>query len=162
MTQKLLFLVSFVVAAASAAAQERWATYANPRFGTTVDYPADLFPQRDPPPENGDGQAFRSRDGRTRLALWGSYNAGDDTPESYVRKFIEPEGGVTYRQVTRRYFAVSGLRHGEIFYQRCNFSTAPDDVVDCFRMTYPATEKAAIDRIVARLARSLRNGGHER
>jgi hypothetical protein len=24
-------------------AKERWATYSNPRFGTTADYPADLF-----------------------------------------------------------------------------------------------------------------------
>ncbi len=33
------------LAALSAAvpAQGRWATYSNPRFGTTADYPADLF-----------------------------------------------------------------------------------------------------------------------
>jgi len=37
-------------------AEERSATYTNPRFGTTADYPPDLFTVLDPPPENGDGQ----------------------------------------------------------------------------------------------------------
>lgn len=161
MTRALLLLATLCIAA-SAAAQQRWTTYANPRFGTTVDYPADLFSQRDPPPENGDGQAFRSRDGGTRLSVWGQYNVNDDTPESYVKEIVEPDGGITYRQITRRYFVVSGLRKGDIFYQRCNFAAAPDDVVDCFKATYPAAAKAAMDPAVARLSRSLRNGGHQR
>jgi hypothetical protein len=48
-----------VVAGLSAAvpAQGRWATYSNPRFGTTADYPADLFAVQDPrgrlPPVSG-------------------------------------------------------------------------------------------------------------
>src|SRR6185437_13958306 len=147
---------------ASAAAQERWMTYANPRFGTTVDYPANLFPQRDPPPANGDGQGFRSRDGHMRLSAWGQYNVNDDTPESYVKGIVEPDGGLTYRQITSRYFVVSGLRNGEVFYQRCNFAAKPDDVVDCFKLTYPTASKAAMDSVVARVSRSLRNGGHQR
>jgi hypothetical protein len=32
-------------------AKERWAIYSNPRFGTTADYPADLFTVLDPPPD---------------------------------------------------------------------------------------------------------------
>jgi len=159
MTRTLLFLVTLCVAA-SAAAQQRWATYANPRFGTTVDYPASLFPQRDPPPANGDGQRFRSRDGRMRLSAWGQYNVNDDTPESYVKDIVERDGGITYRQITQRYFVVSGLRQGEIFYQRCNFAAKPDDVIDCFKLIYPAADKAVLDPVVARLSRSLRNGGH--
>jgi hypothetical protein len=161
MTRALLFLVTFCIVA-SAAAQERWATYANARFGTTVDYPANLFPQRDPPPANSDGQGFRSRDGRVHLSVWGHYNINDDTPESYVKEIVEPDGGITYRQITPRYFVVSGLRKGEIFYQRCNFAAKPDDVVDCFKVTYPTANKAAMDPVVARLSRSLRNGGHQR
>jgi hypothetical protein len=57
---------------------------------------------------------------------------------------------------------VSGLRKGEIFYQRCNFAAKPDDVIDCFEVTYPPANKAAMDSAVARLSRSLRNGGHQR
>jgi hypothetical protein len=80
-----------------------------------------------------------------------------------VQQFIEPRG-VTYRQITRRYFAVSGLRNGDIFYQRCNFPAKRDGVVDCFETTYPATDKATMDRVVTRLSRSVRNspGRHPR
>jgi hypothetical protein len=143
---------------ASASAQQRWAAYANPRFGTTIDYPADLFARRDPPPANGDGQAFRSRDGRARLAVWGAYNVNSDSPQQYVQQYIEPDGGITYRQITARYFAVSGLRKGDIFYQRCNFSPDRDGVIDCFEATYPEADKTAMDAVVARLSRSLRSG----
>jgi hypothetical protein len=156
MTRKLLFAV-VLFAAASAAAQNRWTTYANPRFGTIIDYPADLFPQADPPPENGDGQAFRSRDGRTRLAVWGSYNVGPYTPESYLDEIAKP-ASVTYRRVTAGYFVVSGTRGGDIYYERCNFAPKPDDRIHCFEATYPAADKAAMDAILPRLSQSLRAG----
>jgi hypothetical protein len=141
---------------------ERWATYANPRFGTTVDYPADIFPQRDPPPENGDGQAFRSRDGHARLLVWGSFNAREDTPEatcsSSSSRAASPIG--RSRGATSR---CQGC-NGDIFYQRCNFPAKRDGVVDCFETTYPATDKATMDRVVTRLSRSVRNspGRHPR
>ncbi len=154
---RLLFLAIALCAAGVAAAQQRWATYANPRFGTTADYPADLFVQRDPPPANGDGQAFRTRDGRARLAVWGAYNVQDDTPQSYLQSYAP--SGITYRQVTSRHFVVSGTHEGEIFYERCNFSAGRDGVINCFELTYPAADKAAMDRIVTRLSQSLRNGG---
>jgi hypothetical protein len=57
---------------------------------------------------------------------------------------------------------VSGLRKGEIFYQRCNSSAKPDDVIDCFELTYLPANKASLDPVVARLSRALRNGGHQR
>jgi len=156
-TRALLWLIA-LGAVATAAAQQRWTTYANARFGTTIDYPADLFAQHDPPPENGDGQAFRSRDGRARLAVWGAYNVDGDSPQAYVQQYVEPDGGISYRQITARHFVVSGLRNGDIFYQRCNFAAAPGDVIDCFKATYPETDKAAMDAVVARLSRSLRSG----
>jgi hypothetical protein len=145
-------------AVATATAQQRWTTYANPRFGTTIDYPADLFVARDPPPDNGDGQAFRSRNGRIHLAVWGRYNVDGNSPQQYVDDYVEKDGGITYRQITARHFIVSGLRNGDIFYQRCNFAAPPGDVVDCFKTTYPAADKAAMDAVVARLSQSLRSG----
>ena len=150
-----------LVVVTDAAAQQRWTTYANPRFGATVDYPADRFVRRDPPPENGDGQAFHTRDGRARLAVWGAYNVDNDTPQQYVEQYVERDGGITYRQITARHFVVSGVRKGDIFYQRCNFPAPPDDVIDCFEATYPPADKAAMDAVVARLSRSLRSGGHQ-
>jgi hypothetical protein len=159
---RTVLLGAFVFGVATAAvAQQRWTTYANPRFGATIDYPADLFVRPDPPPENGDGQAFHTRDGRARLAVWGAYNIDGDSPQHYVDEYIERDGGITYRQITARYFVVSGVRKGDIFYQRCNFPVPPDDVIACFQATYPPADKAAMDAVVARLGRSLRSGGHQ-
>ncbi len=142
---------------ATASAQTRWATYANARFGTTADYPADLFSKNDPPPENGDGQSFRTADERAQLAIYGSYNVENDTPASYVERLVDKKG-VTYKKITKTYYAVSGLRGADIFYERCNFRTGDAAPIDCFQITYPAREKAAWDAIVTRISKSLRGG----
>lgn len=55
------------------AADVGWLTYANPRFGVAVDYPP-AFSLRDPPPDNGDGQTFRTPRGDAVLLVFGSYN----------------------------------------------------------------------------------------
>jgi hypothetical protein len=146
-----------LAAATTATAKERWETYANPRFGTSADYPADLFTQLDAPPDNGDGQRFHTADGSAELAIYGAWNADNDTPKSYVENYVEEDGaGISYRQITDRFFVVSGTKDGKIFYQRCNFLTQPDAVVHCFEISYPEQEKEKWDAIVARVSRSLR------
>lgn len=152
----LLFAIGFC-AATSVAAQERWTTYINPRFGTSADYPINLFPLQDPPPENGDGQTFRTRDGRARLAIWGRRNAEGNSPQSYVQSNVDLNG-VSYRRVTANFYVVSGTREGEIFYERCNFPTDRDGVIDCLNVTYPVGNKVALNPVVARLSQSLRAG----
>jgi hypothetical protein len=138
-------------------AKERWATYSNPRFGTTADYPADLFTVLDPPPENGDGQGFKTTDGRAHLLIWGSWNAGDDTPKSYFDRDIDVKGtSVTYEHITEHFFVASGMREGKVFYDRCNFSARPDAAIHCFSISYPEQEKTEWNSIVSRLSRSLR------
>ena len=142
---------------ADAAGPEAWTAYVNPRFGTTVDFPAGIFSQRDPAPENGDGQTFRSADGRAQLSVYGTHNIEGDTPQSYVDKYVDRQG-VTFRRVTATFFAISGIRDGAIFYQRCNFPAAPGDIIDCMNVSYPTDQKSAWNPIVGRLGRSLRAG----
>jgi hypothetical protein len=133
-------------------AQERWATYTNPRFGTTADYPADIFTVRDPPPENGDGQSFHSSDGRAQLSIYGQWNVQGDTPQSYVANYVDLAGAtVVYKRVIDRFYIVSGTRDGNIFYDRCNFSPDPEGIIDCLTITYPEQEKTVWDPIATRL-----------
>lgn len=153
-------LLSALGAAAIAHAQDGgWATYRNARYGTTAEYPANLFAVRDVPPANGDGQGFRTEDGRATLLIYGARNAENDTPASYLAKYVDLVGvAVSYRRVTDRFYAVSGMRGENIFYERCNFPAVPHGVIDCIGITYPADEKEAWDPIVARLGASLRAG----
>ncbi len=144
---------------AAALAEHRWATYANPRFGTIADYPADLFTVQDPPPENGDGASFRTADGRAQLSIYGAYNVENDTPQSYVAKNDEFQSA-TYKRVTSEFYAVSGTSGTDIYYDRCNFPPHNDDVLNCLHATYPAAEKAFWDPIVTRISKSLRSGSH--
>ena len=153
----LTFAIGACASTDAAAAQERWATYTNPRFGTTADYPADIFSVRDRPPENGDGQRFRSGDGRAQLSIYGQYNVEADTPKSYLEKFVDQQG-ISYRRVTKRFYVVSGSRDGDIFYQRCNFPANLDGIIDCLNVSYPAQEKTTWDPIVTRLSQSLHAG----
>jgi hypothetical protein len=146
-----------LVVATAVSAQTRWTTYANARFGTTADYPADLFTRNDPPPENGDGITMHTADGRATLTVFGHYNADNDTPRSYVGRVVD-EAGITYRRITGSSYIVSGRRGDDIFYQRCNFRPGDRATVDCFEITYPAREKKAWDAIVSRIGRSLRPG----
>ncbi|MDF0599360.1 hypothetical protein P1J78_01315 [Psychromarinibacter sp. C21-152] len=68
-----------------------WQTYTNARFGTTIDYPAARFDPM-PPPQNGDGRSFEARDGGGSFAVWGSYNALEDTPAGRMGSYLA-EGG---------------------------------------------------------------------
>ncbi len=153
-------LLSALGAAAAARAEDGgWITYRNARYGTTAEYPANLFAVRDVPPANGDGQGFRTKDGRATLLIYGARNAENDTPGSYLAKYVDLEGvAVSYRRVTDRFYVVSGTRGENVFYERCNFPAVPIGIIDCIGITYPADEKATWDPIVARLGASLRAG----
>jgi hypothetical protein len=139
-----------------AVAQEKWATYVNPRFGTIADYPANIFTVRDPEPENGDGQSFHSSDGRAQLLIYGAHNAEGDTPQRYLEKNADQD--VSYRRATAHTYVMSGTRKDQLFYERCNFQEGKSDIINCFTVTYPAQEKIAWDPIVTRLSKSLRTG----
>jgi hypothetical protein len=155
---KVIAIVTLTFASNCASvAKERWATYTNPRFGTTADYPADLFTVLDPPPENGDGQGFQTTDGRAHLLIYGAWNVEGDTPKSYVDNYVDVrEASVTYKQITEHFFVASGMREGKVFYDRCNFSAHPDAVIHCFSISYPEQEKTEWNSIVSHLSRSLR------
>jgi hypothetical protein len=158
---------AFVIAAVltgdgMAAAQEQWATYHNARYGTTADYPADLFTIRAWLPGNDGGQIFRTPDGSAQLIIYGKPNFEEDSPSFYVEKhFNRPD--VTYNNTKWPSFIVSGVRDGNVFYHRCNFSIIINSILDCIEAHYPAKDKAKWEPIVTRVGNSLRAGkGSER
>ena len=92
-----------------------------------------------------------------RSIIYGAYNADNDTPASYVERLVDKKG-ITYKKIAKTYYAASGVRGADIFYERCNFRKGDMAAIDCFEITYPAREKTAWDAIVTRISKSLRAG----
>jgi len=122
--------------------------YANPRFGFSTLWPAALRAQS--PPADGDGQAWRSADGRVTMSAYGANNTSGYSPrrdESADSRGLT----VTYRQVSGDIVTVSGLfgDGATIVYQR---DVVGRGSIDTLQWTYPASQKARWDAAVTRTA----------
>ncbi len=134
-----------------------WQTFLVPEFGTTVEYPADIFSVPDGKADKGLGQRFNSADGRSVLTIYARENEDDDTPASYLRKNLRvARSSLDYERVTRSFFAISSEHQDIVLYSRCNFSTDAGGAIHCFDLVYPREDKRAWDSIVTRISRSLR------
>lgn len=140
-----LLVVALSMIALPAKADD-WLHYANPRFGVSCDYPA-LFSRRDPPPDNGDGQAFRTADGSATLRVFGFYNVDNATAAAMLAERQSQGGRIAYKMSRVDRFAFSGVRGTTEVYTRCNLGSG--EVVGCVEISYPVggTMQAAVTRI---------------
>ncbi len=155
-TKPALAAIALIACAAAATAAPQYRTYANARFGTAADVPADW--KADPPPENGDGLRFWSPDQHASITVAGSLNIYDSVEEA-MKSYEKPGDGetVTYRHREARTLVVSGTRGDTIFYNKHVLSCA-DQIWNSVYIEYPAVEKEAYDAIVTHVAKSLRPG----
>ncbi len=130
-----------------------WQRYVDQQTGTQVDFPAGLFTVDAGEPERGAGRVFESEDGRAKFSAYTLENETGETPRSYLQKHLKVDPStIDYRRVTDRFFVVSGIRGGEVYYSRCNFAGR----MHCIYMSYPERELRAWDAIVTRVSLSLR------
>ena len=142
-------LLSTVCGAAHA--QESWTRYRNARYGTAIDYMEFFEP--DPPPENGDGQAFTSPEATFRV--FGRYNLDSETPQSYLAQ-LRADGAhpnVSLELVRGNRLTLSGVRGAAIYYESYIFSKR--GVIHSFMLEYPSKHKSDYDAMVRRMARSF-------
>lgn len=133
-----------------------WSRYVEPRLGTTVDMPAGLFAAPAGTPGRGVGERFATADRRAQMTVYSMRNQAGDTPASFVRKNLrQNRRGLDYDRVTDRFFAISAVAGGRIFYTRCNFDRGRG-TIHCIDLAYPQREEKAWDRIVTRISLSLR------
>lgn len=131
-------------------------TYVNERFGTVCTFPDEIFTDRQPEPENGDGQVWLSADGAS-LTCSGILNVDDDTPKGFVadeKASKEPGYTVTYSKVGKDWAVLSGMKDGKIFYERRLFGR--DGVIRTVWVEYPPALKTKYDPLVGAIAGSLR------
>ena len=157
---------ALAVAGTGAAAQSADPALASPRWekasepGTAVDYPANIFSVEAGPAPRGTGRRLQTDDGRAEFALYVSQNEDHDSPRSYVRKYLAvPKAKLDYTRITDRFFVVSGIQEGRVFYSRCNYPRGSSGPMHCIYLLYPQAETRAWDAIVTRISRSLRPSG---
>jgi hypothetical protein len=121
--------------------------------GLNVRYPAGVFSVDDGVTERGVGRKFKSQDARYQFAAYALANTNNETPRAYLQKnLLVPQSDLTYRRATKKFFVVSSIRDGWIFYSRCNFAGG----IYCIYLEYPQPDKVAWDGIVSRVSYSLR------
>lgn len=147
----LLVLAPLTAHAQTANSQSTWATYTNVRYAFAVDYPRDIFTSFTES-DNSDGATFKANAPGAELRAYGFYNVDRLTPKAEVAAHYNGRV-LPYTAIKRDSFIVSGEENGAIFYDRCNFA---GDRVFCVNLVYPAAQKAAWNKIVARVSHSLR------
>jgi hypothetical protein len=80
-------------------------------------------------------------------------NPANDSPATFLAK-RHPPADIQYRRVTSRFFAVSSIRNGRTWYNRCNRA---DQYMNCVLINYPAAEERQWDAVVTRISLSLAN-----
>jgi hypothetical protein len=151
-TSVLVFVLAF---ASRPAASAEWTTFVEPKFGTTLQIPTEVFSVQQGKSYRGIGEQYTTKDRRATLAVYSQENLRKDTPQTYLnRNNLVPRRMIQYVRVTRWFFAISAAMKGTIFYSRCNFSPR-SSTIHCFDLKYPASEKQAWNNVVTRISRSL-------
>jgi hypothetical protein len=155
------FAATAFLAVAANAQNADWRTYVNARFGTSIDYPANLFDPQ-PPEENGDGQRFKARDG-AEFTISAAYNVLQDTLQSLEQSLLHPEGGpddvanVTDRLSKANMLILSRGRGDQIYYDKFLF-TKEQETIHHLAIAYPAAKKDTYKPIVERMSESMAYG----
>lgn len=148
-------LVLFVTIAATTSVAAPF-TYTNARFGTVCTFPDEIFTDRQPEPDNGDGQQWLSTDGAS-LTCSGMLNIDEDTPKGFVAAEKASEGPgyeITYSKTGKDWAVLSGLKGKNIFYERRLFGK--DGVIRTVWIDYPPALKSKYDPLVGQIASSLK------
>lgn len=140
-----------------AAGDPGWTTYANARFGTTIEYPSGLLAMQQAP-DNDDGRTFRSLDEAVTLLVFGQYNIDDlDGPAMMARdRDWGDYSEVTYQTAKSDRYALSGYSVDDRVFYRAARIDDQAGLVHVFEIEYPSTAKAIWDPIVTRMAKSFR------
>jgi len=128
--------------------------YTNLRYGFTVFWLSSFKAQ--PPPENGDGQAWTSSDGQVLLSASGVNNLSGYSPEQ--DEAIDARSmSVIYDNISGNVVTVSGYTNSgrTIVYQR---DVVGPGAIDTLYWSYPANQKAQWDAAVTLTAQTFQPG----
>jgi hypothetical protein len=144
---RLFSLVLLIGLAISASASDvRYDRYVNVRFAFGISYPAGtLIPQGEA--DNGDGQKFLSRDGKTVMLAYGYNNPGEYTLKSVFRDEVAGDKAdssrrtVTYKASKKNWFVVSAIESDKVFYTKVIYKADKDQFNDPIASAISASMK---------------------
>jgi hypothetical protein len=155
-----LLMSTLALPAAQSVAQDNvgLATYRNERHGFSLSYPAEQFIAL--PSATEDGRQFVSKDGSARLLVGTLPNFDNKNLRDY-RTFVlnesYPGAKVDYAPLRDRWFVISGVRNGMVFYQRVNF-TCGNRNINSWAVVFPEAQKAVYEPIIEQIHRDYRLG----
>ena len=145
----LLFILISTPAFAESA---EWQRYHISSTGANVDIPVDIFTEDAGSPEGETGRRFFTRDRRADLTVQSVPNPDNDSPATFLAK-RRPPANSQYKRVTPRFFAVSSVRNGRTWYNRCNRAS---EYMNCIMINYPAVEERKWDAVVTSISLSIK------
>lgn len=151
MRRLLIVSILYVVPVSASADKTEWRRHVIPTTGASVDIPVSIFTEDAGPPEGGTGRRFFTKDRRADLTLQSVPNPENDSPGKFLQK-RQPPADIQYKRVTPRFFAVSSVRNGRTWYNRCNQAKG---YMNCVLINYPAAEERQWDEVVTRISLSL-------
>jgi len=128
-----------------------WQKFVVSSTGASADIPVSIFDEGAELPDGGIGRRFFTDDRRADLTIQSVANPDNDSPATFLAK-RNPPPGITYKRVTNSFFAVSSVRKGRIWYNRCNRVAG---YMNCILINYPRAEKPQWDDIVTRISLTL-------
>ena len=155
-----LLTSTLTLPAAQSAAQDSSgiATYRNERHGFSLSYPAAQFIAL--PSATEDGRQFVSKDGSARLLVGTLPNFDSKNLRDY-RTFVlsesYPGAKIDYAPLRDTWFVVSGIRNGNVFYQRVNFACG-GRAINSWAVVFPEAQKSVYDPIIEQVHRDYRLG----
>jgi hypothetical protein len=137
-------------------------TYCNARFAYCVQYPGGLLRPL-PEADNGDGRAFRARDPRVRVLVFGAPEAPPRTLRNGYRTAVAviraQRGRFLVRRLTRTRYVVSGTVDGgrtTLYETGRRERVRGRPVLQTLVVRYPSATRAVWRPVSLRMAASLR------
>jgi hypothetical protein len=146
-------LILSLLPATAFADRTEWRKYVIPSTGANVDVPVNIFTEDAGLPDGAIGRRFFTKDHRADLRVQSVPNPENDSPATFLAK-KQPPASIQYRRVTPHFFAVSSIRNGRTWYNRCNRA---NEYMNCVLVNYPAAEERQWDAVVTRISLSLAN-----
>jgi len=137
--------------AASQAPTITYISYANDRFGFTIDYP-DSFVTKSTP-DNGDGIILASKDGNAELSVSGINNALGDTAASFFKSLTEEHPDASLKTTQDNWVTMSWTDGDTVYYQKSVIGTGS---IDTFVLKYPKTQEDVYTTIITYLETSFK------